>query len=74
MGPDSFWWCPILCGGAQQQEKGQWAQTQEALYKHKEELLLKNNSTGTRLPREVVQSPSLNVLKTSLDGYLCNLL
>jgi len=27
-----------------------------------------------RLPREVVQSPSMEVLKTHLDTYLCDLL
>ena len=27
-----------------------------------------------RLPREVVESPSLKLLKTRLDAYLCNLL
>ena len=36
MGPDSFQWCP----GAQQQDKGQWAQTeaQEVPSEHEEEL------------------------------------
>ena len=27
-----------------------------------------------RLPREVVESPSLEIFKTRLDAYLCNLL
>ena len=27
-----------------------------------------------RLPREVVESPSLEMFKTCLDAYLCNLL
>lgn len=27
-----------------------------------------------RLPREVVESPSLNIFKSHLDTYLCNLL
>ena len=27
-----------------------------------------------RLPREVVESPSLQIFKTHLDAFLCNLL
>ena len=27
-----------------------------------------------RLPREAVESPSMEIFKTSLDAYLCNLL
>ena len=27
-----------------------------------------------RLPREVVEFPSMNILKTHLDAYLCDLL
>ena len=39
-----------------------------------------NNTTGrvtehwNRLPREVVESPSLEIFKTRLDKFLCNLL
>ena len=30
--------------------------------------------TKNRLPREVVKSPSVEIFKTWLDAYLCNLL
>ena len=63
--------------GAQQQDKGQWEQTEaeEAPAEHEEELLPSEGDGGlNRLPREVVESPSLEIFQTRLDEVLCSLL
>jgi len=35
---------------------------------------LKVNEQSGKLPREVVESPSLEIVKTHLDTFMCNLL
>jgi len=68
-------WRQALFSGAQRQDKGQWTQTEaeEVPAEHEEELL-QNEGDGNRLPREVVDSPSLEIFKTRLDKVLCSLL
>jgi len=66
-----------LFSGAQQQDKGQWAQTEaeEVPSEREEDLLtLSVMEPWNRLPREAVESPSLEILKTCLDKVLCSLL
>ena len=62
--------------GAQWQDKGQWAhaRTLEVPYECEELLYCKGYKALDRVPRLVVQSPSLQILKTFLDVFLCNLL
>ena len=70
-------WCQALFSGVQQQNKGQQAQieAQKAPYKHEEELLYCDSDRDwDRLPREVVESLPLEILKTHLDAFLCELL
>jgi len=66
-------WGQTLLSGAQRQDKGQGAQTEaeEAPSEHEEELL---HFEGDGLPREVVESPSLEIFKPRLDKVLCSLL
>ncbi|PKU39370.1 hypothetical protein llap_10328 [Limosa lapponica baueri] len=66
-----------LLSGAQRQDKGQWAQagTQEiSSNMRKNFLTLRVTDHWIRLPREVVESPSLGIFETCLDMILCNLL
>jgi len=62
-----------LFSGVHRQDKGQQAQTEaeEVPFEHEEELL---HEHWNRLPRGVVDSPSLEVFKTRLDKVLCSLL
>jgi len=62
-----------LFSSAQRQDKGQWAQNdaQEVPLEHEEELLMEH---WNRLPRGIVESPSLEIFKTRLDKVLCSLL
>jgi len=70
-------WGQTLFSGAQQQDKGQWAQTEaeEVPSEHEEELL---PSEGDRALAQAAQGDcgvySLEVFKIHLDEVLCNLL
>jgi len=44
------------------------------LNKRKNFLTLRMTEHWNRLPREVVESPTLEIFKTRLDGVLCSLL
>ena len=70
-------WGQTLSSGAQRQDKGQWAQTEaeEAPAEDEEELLpLRVTEPWPRLPREAVESPSLEIFQTHVDAVLCSLL
>ena len=56
------------------QDRGQWAQieAQDVPSEYEEELRV--TELWHRLPRDVVDSPSLEIFKTSLDKVLCSLL
>ena len=66
-----------LSSGAQRQDKGQWAQKEAEkliLNMRKNFFTLKVTEPWPRLPKEVVESPSLEIFKTRLDKVLCSLL
>jgi len=66
-----------LCYSAQQQDKGQWAQTEHRKFRlnmRKNFFPLRVTEHWNRLPREVVESPSPEIFKTCLDKVLCSLL
>ena len=70
-------WGQALFSSAQRQDKGQWAQTEAwevRLNMRKNFLTLKVTEHWKRLPREVVDSRSLEIFKTRLDKVLCSLL
>jgi len=70
-------WGQTLFSGAQQQDKGQWAQLKHREFRlnmRKNFFPLRVTEHWNRLPREVVESPSLEILKTCLDKVLCSLL
>ena len=66
-------WGQALFSSAQRQDKGQWAQTEaeEVSSEHEKEVL---HFEGDGALEEVVDSPSLEILKTRLDKVLCSLL
>ena len=64
----------LFFSGAQRQDKGQWAQTeaQEVPCEQEEELLpSEGDGALERLPREVVESPSLEIFKTRSSAVCC---
>lgn len=66
----------LFCG-AQWQDKGQLTQTEAqklCLNIRKTFFTFRVTEYLNRLPREVLESPSLEILKTWLDVILCNLL
>ena len=70
-------WGQTLFSGAQQQDKGQRAQTEaEKVPAEHEEELLPSEGDGAlaQAAREVVESPSLEIFKTHLNKVLCSLL
>jgi len=70
-------WGQTLFSGAQQQDKGQWAQIEAYEFRQnmrKNFFPLKVMEHWNRLPREVVESLSLEIFKTHLDKVLCSLL
>jgi len=58
----------------QQQGKGQWAETATQVLYKLTDFTVRVTECWYRLPREVVESPSLQILKTCLRAYLCHLL
>jgi len=51
-----------------------WKQRKFRLNVRKNFFPLRVTEHWNRLPREVVESPSLEIFKTHLDAFLCNLL
>jgi len=67
MSPRSFQRCPATGQGAAR------TGTQEVPYEHEEKLLaLRVTEHCNKLPKEVMESPSLKIFKAHLDTFLCN--
>jgi len=69
MGPDSFQWCPLT--------KGNWHKQKHRKFQlnmGKNFFTVRVTEHWNRLPREVVESASLEIFKTRLDKVLCSLL
>lgn len=68
MGPDCFQWCPAT-------GKGLETKTQKLSSEHDENFLyFEVDNTGTKLPIEVLEFSSLEVIKICQDVTLCSLL
>ena len=64
----------VVCGA---RRGGKWPKTgvQEVLHRREKELVHSEvTEHWCRLPREAVDSPSLEILQTQLDAHLCSLL
>ena len=70
MGPSSFQWCPATGQGATGTNKHR----KFRLNMRKNFFTLRVMEHWNRLPREVVESPSVEISKIHLDKVLCNLL
>lgn len=60
---------------AKQPNKGQWAQagTLGILNKQEEKLYFEGYRPQGQEPRDIMESPSLEIFRTHLDTFLCNL-
>jgi len=67
-GPDSFQWCPATGQGHKLNHR------KFQLKMRKNVFTLRVTEHWNRLPREVMESASLEILKTCLDTVLCSLL
>ena len=71
MGPDSFQWCPVT---GQRDNGHKLKQRKFHLNMRKNFFSLRVTEPWPRLPREVVESPSLEIFRTRLYVVLCSLL
>jgi len=71
MRPDSFQWRVAIGPGAMAKKM---EHRKFHINMQKNFLTVKVTEHWNRLPREVLESPSLEIFKTHLDTYLCNLL
>ena len=69
-GPNSFQWCPVTGQGA---TGTNWSRG-SSVWRWGRTSSLRVTEPWPRLPREVVESPSLEILKIHLDVVLCSLL
>ena len=71
----SSWGCPAPFSGAQRQDKGHKLKHRKfRLNMRKNFFTLRVTEPWNRLPREAVESPSLEIFKTCLEKVLCSLL
>ena len=71
MRPNSFQWCPVTrTSGNRHKLKHR----KSHLNRRKNFFPLRVTEPWNRLPREVVDSPSLEIFRTCLDAVLCSLL
>lgn len=74
-GEELRWWNQALLGGAQWQDTGQWAQVEiQETPLQKKNCTVRVTEPWDRLPRETVESPSSEILKTQVDAVLSDLL
>jgi len=69
MGPNPFQWCPVTGGNGHKLKHRKFR-----LKMRKNFFPLRVTEHWSRLPREVVDSSSLEILKTGLEKVLCSLL
>ena len=71
MGVDSFQWCAPIEQGATRRN---WNTGSSTVTQGSTFFTAGVKKHWSRLPREVVESPSMEIFKTCLDAYLCDLL
>ena len=71
MGPSSFQWCPAT---GQRGNRHKLKHRKFHLNMRKNYFSLRVTEHWNRLPRDVAESPSLEIFKTRLDKVLCSLL